>query len=308
MGADNPPAPPLFSIIIAVYNDWAPLERCLTSLDCQTIGPSFEVVIVDDGSHAKIPESILNRNGLFPLRLIWQCHAGIPAARNNGVKASKGSVLVFVDADCNLQPDCLAVLASTIGRHPQQNCFQLRLIGDSSTLVGRAEELRLLALQRHLLQADGRIRYLNTAGFAIRRAKVDFDAELFDPTALRAEDTLLLIALMEQGELPLFVADAVIQHAIPLGLGACLRKDLRTVRLEGRANEIIAAKGYIIRLTHWQRIRMLLSMWNMSGNRSIGRSAWFVLTLRQALQRTASFIYRYLPGQSYEAQPAKRQI
>jgi len=307
MATDNRRAPPLFSIIIAVYNDWAPLKRCLTALDSQTTEPSFEVVIVDDGSHDNIPESILNWTRLFPLRVIRQSHAGIPAARNHGVKTSRGSILLFVDADCNLQSDCLAILASTIARHPQQNCFQLRLVGDCSTLVGRAEELRLLALQRHLLQADGRIRYLNTAGFAIRRTKVDFDADLFDPTALRAEDTLLLIALMERGELPLFVPDAVVQHAISLTLSGCLRKDIRTVRLEERANEIIAAKGLSIRLTHLQRMRMLLSMWKIAGERSIGRPAWFVVTARQALQRAVSLCYRYLPGRSCAAQTANRQ-
>ncbi len=292
------PASPIFSIIIAVYNDWDPLDRCLTSLEGQTIGPSFEVVIVDDGSRDPIPEPLLARRRSFHFTVVGQSHAGIPAARNSGVKASKGSILLFVDADCNLQSGCLAMLASTIAQNPEHNCFQLRLTGDCSTLVGRAEELRLIALQRHLLEADGRIRYLNTAGFAIRRAKVDIESGLFDQAALRAEDTLLLVTLMERGELPLFVADAVVQHAIPLTLGECFRKDIRTVWLEERAYQIIAAKGLSIRVSHLQRIRMLLSMWNISGNRSIGRLAWFVVTARQALQRTVPLAYRYLPGRS----------
>ena len=81
---------------------------------------------------------------------------------------------------------------------------------------------------------------------------------------------------MERGEIPLFVADAVVQHAISLTLGGCLRKDIRTVCLDERANEIIAAKGIQIRLTHLQRIRMLLSMWNIAGKRSQGgrRGLW----------------------------------
>jgi len=283
-----------FSIIIAVYNDWLPLDRCLRSLACQTIGPSFEVIIVDDGSQEKIPESILNRGRFFSLTAIRQCHAGIPAARNAGIKAAKGSILVFVDADCDLQSDCLEVLDSRVSRHSQHNCFQLHLVGDCSTLVGRAEELRLSALQRHHLQADGRIRYLNTAGFAIRRSMVDTERGLFDPTAPRAEDTLLLVTLMQKGEPPLFVADAVVQHAVSLTLGECLRKDIRTVLLEKRAYQIIAAKGLRIRLHHWERFRMLLSMWRVSANRSIGRPAWFVLIWRQGLQRTVSLASRYL--------------
>ena len=48
-----------------------------------------------------------------------------------------------------------------------------------------------------MLQPDGRIRYLNTAGFAIRRTAVNVEEGLFDPVAIRAEDTLLLANLMK---------------------------------------------------------------------------------------------------------------
>jgi hypothetical protein len=69
-----------------------------------------------------------------------------------------------------------------------------------------------------MLQPDGSIRYLNTAGFAIRRKGADVAAGLFEPVARRAEDTLLLANLMRRGQLPLFVPDAIVEHAIPLSL------------------------------------------------------------------------------------------
>ena len=59
-------------------------------------------------------------------------------------------------------------------------------------MIGRTEQLRLAMLQAHLLQADGRIRYLNTAGFAVRRSAVDLTKGVFDPWPLRAEDTYLM--------------------------------------------------------------------------------------------------------------------
>jgi glycosyltransferase involved in cell wall biosynthesis len=222
---------PLFSIVIAVFNDWALLDQCLQSLAQQTDGACFEVVIVDDGSDEPVPEFIGHWNENCPLTVIRVSHAGISAARNRGVQISRGSVLVFVDADCSLQPDCLAALSSTITKFPQHICFQLHLVGDCSRLVGRAEELRLASLQDHMLQPDGRIRYLNTSGFAIRRAAVDPDKGVFDPAALRAEDTLLLATLMQGGELPFFVPNAIVQHAIPLSLMECLRKDFRSTHL-----------------------------------------------------------------------------
>ena len=285
-------ATPLFSIVIPVYDDWIPLDQCLQSLVRQTNGPSFEVIVVDDGSTETAPEFIRSSTDRYPFTVTRQCHMGIPSARNRGIRTSKGTVLLFVDADCRLETNCLATLSAAIARSPQHDCFQLRLVGNSSSLVGRAEELRLIALQDHMLQPDGRIRYLNTAGFAIRRARTD--GRVFDPAALRAEDTLLLANLIESGKLPLFVPDAIVEHAIPLSLMDCLRKDIRSGYVEGRAYDMIASKGVRIRVTHRERLRMLRSMWKTASQNSIGKSAWFVLVARQTLQRMSSFTYQGL--------------
>jgi GT2 family glycosyltransferase len=285
---------PLFSIIIAVYNDWSALGLCLRSLSQQTRGPDFEVIVVDDGSSEAPPEAIRQWARCLPLTIVSQPHTGMSSARNHGIHISRGSVLLSVDADCKMQAGCLPALAAAIADSPQHNCFQLHLIGDSSRLVGRAEDLRLRTFQSHMLQPDGRIRYLNTAGFAIRRSRVNFEEGLFDPVALRAEDTLLLANLIQAGELPLFVAGATVQHAIPLSLTQCFRKDIRSALREGRTYDIIESKGVRIRVTHRERLRVLSSMWRIAAQPSIGRSAWFALVARQTLQRIVSFGYRCL--------------
>jgi glycosyltransferase involved in cell wall biosynthesis len=285
---------PLFSIIVAVYNDWTMLNGCLQSLAQQTNVPSFEVVIVDDGSTEPAPEFLRGSNNGFPLTLIRQSHAGIPASRNRGIQASTGTVLLFVDADSRLEANCLAALSSTIAKSPQHDCFQLRLIGNCSTLVGRAEELRLANFQDHVLQPDGRIRYLNTAGFAIRRTRANIETGVFDPVALRGEDTLLLAKLMQLGELPLFVPDAIVEHCIPLSLMESLRKDFRSARLEKGTYDTVASKGVRVRVTHRERLKLLSSMWKTARRESIGRSAWFVLVVRQGFKRMLSFGYQCL--------------
>jgi len=286
---------PLFSIIIGVYDDWAPLDQCLRSLEQQIDGPSFEVIVVDDGSSKPAPDVIREWSRRLPLTVIRQTHAGIPNARNRGIQLSRGSVLLFVDADSRTQAGCLAALAATIADSPQHDCFQLRLIGDCSGPIGRAEELRLKTFQEHMRQPDGRIRYLNTAGFAIRRTRVTINENLFDPVALRAEDTLLLANLMQHGELPLFVINATVQHAIPLSFMGCVLKDIRSAYLEGRTYDIIASKGVKIRVSNRERLTMLSSMWKTAGQPPIGRSAWFVLVARQTIQRILSFGFGCLP-------------
>jgi len=287
------PATPLISIVIPVYNDWLPLEQCLQSLARQTDPPSFEVIIVDDGSTKTAHESIQAAHG-YPFTVIHQSHMGIPAARNRGIQLAKGTVLLFVDADCRLNTDCLAALSSVIADSPQHDCFQLRLGGNRSSLVGRAEHLRLSTFQDYMLQPDGCIRYLNTAGFAIRRERVDIETGMFDPAALRAEDTLLLAHLIQDGKLPWFVPNAIVEHAIPLSLMQCVQKDIRSVSLEGTAYSIIASKGLRIRITNRERLTLLRSTWKAAAQNSIGRSAWFVLVVRQSLQRMISFGYQCL--------------
>lgn len=285
---------PLFSIVTAVCNDWAPLDQCLRSLARQTGEPNFEVIVVDDGSREGAPDFIRRWTECYPLTIIGHSHAGISIARNHGVQASKGAVLLFVDADCRFQENCLVALAAKVSSSPEHNYFQLHLVGDCLGTVGKAEELRLTMLQDHMLQPDGRIRYLNTAGFAIRRSAVDIEKGVFNPIALRAEDTFLMASLMQRGELPLFVPDATIQHAIPLSLIECLRKDIRSIYQEVKTYELIASKKVRFRLSHRQRLTMLWSMWKTSSRQSIGRWAWFVVTGRQGLRLVASYAYRWL--------------
>lgn len=296
---------PLLSIIVPVYNDWAMLDGCLQSLTHET-GIPFEVIIVDDGSKEAAPEYIRRWTECYPLTIVQQDHAGISAARNQGIRRSKGQVLVFVDADCRVQVNCLAALASTVANSLEHSFFQLHLVGDCSGAIGRAEELRLMTLQHYLLQPNGCIRYLNTAGFAVRRVKLGAAEGLFDPAASRAEDTLLLADLIAQrGELPLFVSQATVQHAIPLSLIGCLRKDIRSAYAEGRTYDIIGSKGVRIRMTNRERFGILWSTWKASRQDSIGRLAWFVLVLRQLLQRIISLIYWLLRGRTKSRGRAK---
>jgi glycosyltransferase involved in cell wall biosynthesis len=285
-----------FSVIVVVYNDWAPLEQCLQSLAQQNNAPEFEVIVVDDGSDDAAPDAIRKWSCCYPLIIARQPHAGIPTARNHGIRISRGSVLVFTDGDCRLEGNCLELLSAAIARSPLHDCFQLHLVGDGSNIIGRAEELRLNTIQKRMLEPKGGIRYLNTAGFAIRRARVDIENGLFDPAALRAEDTLLLANLIRNRKLPLFVTNAIIQHAISLSLIQCLRKDVRSACIEAETFLMIASIGVRIRVSHRERLRILWYAWRASRH---GRSAWFVLICRQALRRTIGSAYECFLQRSF---------
>ena len=282
----------LFSIIIGIYNDWSPLDRCLQSLDQQVAAPKFEVIIVDDGSDEPAPQYIQDSNRSYPLTIVCQPHAGLAAARNRGIQTCGGSIFVFVDADCRLDQSCLARLAGVINSSPDHNCFQLHLVGHYDGLVGRAENLRLATLQSHLLGSDGCIRYLNTAGAAVRRDGVNVKNGVFDPRALRAQDTLLLAEFLQGGESPLFVESATVQHYVALSLKQYLLKTARSAFTEGETYDLIALKGVTVRVSYGERLKMMLKMWRMAGQCSTGRAAWFVTVAKQVLSLLGSYTYR----------------
>jgi glycosyltransferase involved in cell wall biosynthesis len=94
---------PLVSVIVPCYNGAAFLEQALRSALAQSY-PKVEVVVVDDGSTDSSAE-IARR---FPVRYIRQENRGLCEARNRGIRESKGSYLVFLDADDRLQPQAIA--------------------------------------------------------------------------------------------------------------------------------------------------------------------------------------------------------
>jgi glycosyltransferase involved in cell wall biosynthesis len=283
------------SVIIAAYNDWRPLVRCLHALGAQVGAPPFEILVVDDGSTEPVPASIRDWSGPSRFALISHPHSGAAAARNQGIRRAAGEVLVFVDADCVPQNDCLAALAACV-KASSSDYFQLRLAGEKSNPASRAEELRLIATQDFLLQSDGRIRFLNTAGFAVRRTAVDTVNGLFEERALRGEDTLLLADLLRRNQLPLFVPSAVVRHVINMSVMQCLSKDVRTALLEAKTHAIIATRDIGVRIGYPERFRMLRSMWEISKDDSIGRAACLLLVARQMVRLVILAVCEVLPG------------
>lgn len=115
----NPPtssaASPLVSVIIPCYNYGHFLAEAIESVEKQAY-PAREILVVDDGSTdttqevaARYPEVIY----------IYQENQGLSAARNTGIRQSKGTYLVFLDADDWLFPNALATNVSCLQQHPQ---------------------------------------------------------------------------------------------------------------------------------------------------------------------------------------------
>lgn len=93
---------PEVSLVIATYNRRQSLEGLLGSVEDQSLDKKkFEVIIADDGSDDGSLEFVKNKNLPFRLIYVRHEHKGFRAglARNNGIDASSGDIIVLTDVD-----------------------------------------------------------------------------------------------------------------------------------------------------------------------------------------------------------------
>jgi cellulose synthase/poly-beta-1,6-N-acetylglucosamine synthase-like glycosyltransferase len=101
---------PKASVVVCSYNGAKTLDRCLTSLK-EINYPSYEVILVDDGSTDNTQEIAASHNWVKNVR---QENKGLSFARNVGAHASCGDVIVYTDSDCMADPDWLYYLMGTL--------------------------------------------------------------------------------------------------------------------------------------------------------------------------------------------------
>ena len=105
----------MISVIVPVYNVERYLEECLNSIQDQTY-TDIEVILVNDGStdgSQAICEHYCQIDKRF--RLMNQSNQGQSVARNNGVTASKGEFIAFVDSDDIILANYLETLMQHMG-------------------------------------------------------------------------------------------------------------------------------------------------------------------------------------------------
>ncbi|MCK5378172.1 MAG: glycosyltransferase [Acidobacteria bacterium] len=100
---------PVFSVLIPTFGRADALAMVLQAWECQQPGDvAFEVVIVDDGSPDATRELLGSlRPQRFDLRRLVQENAGPAAARNRGLRAARGEIVLFTGDDIEPASDLL---------------------------------------------------------------------------------------------------------------------------------------------------------------------------------------------------------
>lgn len=195
---------PLVSIIIPCYNQASFLPEAIESILNQTY-PNYEIVVIDDGSPDNVEEVAKQYT---QVKLIKQKNQGAAIARNKGITESKGSYLIFLDADDKLLPNAVEVGVQYLTDNTDCSFVsgRVKLIDQNGSFIKIPKQLKIEKDHfKSLLEAN----YIWTPGVVMYRRAIFDQYEGFSPNAGGSADYELnvriarLLKIASHGEIVL---------------------------------------------------------------------------------------------------------
>ncbi|MBM3754846.1 MAG: glycosyltransferase [Acidobacteria bacterium] len=206
---DSAPMTPFISVIVPFYNNRAEIGRCCASLLRQTYPKDrFEILFIDNNSTDNSASIVAGHPGI---QLLWEASAGAYAARNQGIRKSKGEILVFTEADCVVAPDWLSQVANAM----QSEIVQIVMgayFGQNTPFPAKALSAYENAKNRYIFTSgDESLYYGYTNNMAVRRGV--FDQFGFFPEIARGGDVALVRRVVDHGGASIkFVPTMFVDH------------------------------------------------------------------------------------------------
>jgi glycosyltransferase involved in cell wall biosynthesis len=223
------------TVVIPTYQRRDRLGRVLDALARQT-HTDFEVVVIDDGSTDGTAQYLQKVRFPFQVHAISQQNAGPAAARNAGVAAARGELVLFLDDDVLPSP-------GLVGEHLRAQAAERRcaVMGPLGSLPRYAQpwvawEQAMLEDQYAAMSRgewEPTFRQFWTGNASVAREEI-LAAGGFDPAFRRAEDVELAARLARRGVRFRFQAAARAEHAAERTLDSWCAMHLAYGRLERR--------------------------------------------------------------------------
>lgn len=110
-----------FSVIIPTFKEPERLANALVSLSHLNYPPqAVEIIVVDDATPQFSPSDFNGLTQTFPLTVMHhKTNRGRAGARNTGIQAATGDIIVFLDSDMTVQPNFLRAHADIHENHKE---------------------------------------------------------------------------------------------------------------------------------------------------------------------------------------------
>jgi glycosyltransferase involved in cell wall biosynthesis len=127
-------------VVVPCFNDGATLRGALDSLRDQE---PHELVVIDDGSDDSVTLDVLRELEAAGVRMLHQANTGLAGARMAGVEATRARYVMPLDADDELLPGALTLLADALDAHPEAAVAwgDVEIFGSISLEVETAHDL-----------------------------------------------------------------------------------------------------------------------------------------------------------------------
>jgi len=105
---------PALSVVLPCHNELAGLPDTLGELEgvLGRLGPSIEIVVVDDGSEDGTADWLGQRRGAVPLSLVSHARRrGYGRAVRSGLEKARGERVAYLDGDGQYDPACLVEMS-----------------------------------------------------------------------------------------------------------------------------------------------------------------------------------------------------
>jgi GT2 family glycosyltransferase len=117
---------PSVDLVIPTRNRVQPLKNCITRLvPYISAHPECQIIVSDDGDASKTAETFLAE--LSIVRVVQGPRRGPAANRNCGAAHSSGDLIVFLDDDCEPDPNLIAAYQTAAINHPDVSVFEGRI-------------------------------------------------------------------------------------------------------------------------------------------------------------------------------------
>ena len=113
------------TVIVCTYNRSASLQQTLRALAAQVVrdGIDWEVLVVDNNSRDDTRSVVEGFARTFPrLRYGYEIRQGLSFARNHGIAAARGEILLFTDDDVQPEPDWVERILDGMVQHACDAC------------------------------------------------------------------------------------------------------------------------------------------------------------------------------------------